>query len=207
MITSHPPELARTPRYCPRCDRDAPAGAALCPRCGERARDQAACPICDRPWRLEAGASCPKHDVALVPWAEHQESAAPDPEAAGGWVTVARFRHTLAAEPPRIRLEAEGIPTFLDGARMGANALHNPAKGGVGLMVPRALEADARVVLDQSWAPVRTPDDDLDEAWDSLEPPPRLAHLRPGPALAVGLVALTALPFLWEIWLWLRQVL
>jgi hypothetical protein len=194
---SHP---AGTPAYCPRCDRDVPAGAALCPRCGERAREQGVCPICERSWRLAAGASCPKHDLPLVSWAEHREGTTPDPQAAGGWVMVARFRHTLAAEPPRIRLEAEGIPTFLDGARMGSNALHNPARGGVGLMVPRGLEADARVVLDQSWGPVPTPDDDLENAWDDLEPRPRHGL---GPLLTALLVAQLALPLVYFLWTWL----
>jgi hypothetical protein len=124
------PTLGPVQRFCPRCEGDVPAGTELCPACGERAQDQAVCSICERAWNLAEGTPCPKHDVPLVAWSEHDEATRPPDDIASGWVTIARFRHTIAAEPPRIRLEAEGIPTFLDGARMGANALHNPGGRG-----------------------------------------------------------------------------
>jgi hypothetical protein len=79
-------------------------------------------------------------------------------------VTVRSFPHTVAANAARIRLEAEGIPTFLSGARMAESVAYQVATGGVKLQVPRALLADARVLLAQSWAPPFA-DEDLD-AWE-----------------------------------------
>lgn len=198
MIT----DRVAVPRYCPHCDGEVPAEVALCPRCGERAQDQGVCAVCERAWHLPEGALCPKHDVPLLSWTAHREATAPPEDIASGWVTIARFRHTNAAEPPRIRLEAEGIPTFLDGARMGANAMHNPARGAVSLMVPRDLEADARVILDQSWAPIPLPDDDLEDAWDDLAPSRGL-----GIAAIVGFSTafVFALPLLHALWTWLRS--
>lgn len=202
MTLDPAPTVAPVDRFCPRCEGDVPAGMALCPRCGERAQDQAVCPICERAWNRAEGTLCPKHDVPLLAWSEHREATMPPEDIASGWVTIARFRHTIAAEPPRIRLEAEGIPTFLDGARMGQNALHNPARGGVSLMVPRDLAADARVVLDQSWAPIRTPDDDLDDDWEEFEPSRRGGI---GQIIVVGLIAQIVLPLLYVLGMWLRS--
>ncbi len=203
MVIERATARAAAPRFCPRCDGDVPAGVALCPRCGERGQDQGVCAICERAWHLPEGALCPKHDVPLLGWVAHREAVAPPEDVASGWVTIARFRHTMAAEPPRIRLEAEGIPVFLDGARMGANALHNPARGAVSLMVPRDLEADARVVLDQSWAPIALPDDDLEDAWDDLAPS-RGAGI--GAIVALSTAFVFALPLLHAIWTWLRSL-
>jgi hypothetical protein len=159
------------PRFCPRCRREAAAESELCEHCGERVVDQGYCPVCVRFWRLEAPAPCPKHDLPLEP-------APPRPEfpAAGKghlkWVTVGTFADTLQAEAPRIRLEAEGIPTFLEGARMGGGAMYHVAIGGVKLQVPQALASDARILLSQSWSPAVVPGDDLDDAWDDLAPEP-----------------------------------
>jgi hypothetical protein len=86
-------------------------------------------------------------------------------------VTVQTFADTLAAQAPRLRLEAEGIPTFLEGARMGGRSMYLVATGGVKLQVPQSLAADARVLLSQTWSPLPH-HDDLDDAWDDLAPEP-----------------------------------
>ena len=65
---------------------------------------------------------------------------------------MGRFADTLACQPPRIRLEAEGIPTMIDGARMGDRSMYQVATGGVRLRVPEDLAADARVILAQTWS-------------------------------------------------------
>jgi len=89
------------------------------------------------------------------------------------WVTVAKFPHSLAAAAARIRLEAEDIPTFLEGERMGSPAMYRVATGGVKLQVPAEFAADARVLLSQDWSlPSDDFDDDLDEAWDDPSPEP-----------------------------------
>jgi hypothetical protein len=164
---------AGPPRYCPRCRLDAEPGAALCDGCGERLEDQSYCPVCESYWRLPAKSPCPKHEVPL-------EEGPPEPEfphpGKGGarWVTVGTFADALKAEAPRIRLEAEGIPTFLEGARMGSPAMYHVATGGVKLQVPQPLAADARVLLSQTWAPEAL-GDDLDDAWEELGPEPGAA--------------------------------
>jgi hypothetical protein len=86
-------------------------------------------------------------------------------------VTVATYPDVLQADAPRLRLEAEGIPTFLEGERMGRNTIYQVATGGVKLQVPDAQLADARVLLSQVWT---SPDDneDLDDAWEDLAPEP-----------------------------------
>jgi hypothetical protein len=82
---------------------------------------------------------------------------------------VAVFARPADAEAPRLRLEAEGIPTFLDGERAGS--LQHPALSAVRLQVPGDLLPDARVLLAQNWSPV-VPPDDLDEAGEEIEPDP-----------------------------------
>jgi hypothetical protein len=127
------------------------------------------CHVCERFWTLPSGGSCPKHETALEP----AESLLPTESAIARtrWVTVGRFTDALRAEPPRIRLEAEGIPTFIEGERMGSHSMYHVATGGVKLQVPDTLVADARVLLAQSWSPPQ-PDDDLEDAWDDLGPEP-----------------------------------
>jgi hypothetical protein len=49
--------------------------------------------------------------------------------------------------------------------------MYHVATGGVKLQVPQPLEADARVLLAQSWSPA-VADDDLDDAWEELAPEP-----------------------------------
>ena len=107
---------------------------------------------------------CPKHDVVL----ESDESGRALHTSSGNpvsWVTVTRFPHSLAAEAARIRLEAEGIPTFVEGERMGSPAMYQVATNGVKLQVPTELVDDARVILTQSWS---IPGDDAD-AEDDLD--------------------------------------
>ena len=165
MNSPSPPAELR-PRFCPRCNCAGPADKALCPECGDWLADQGYCPICHARWRLPEGAPCPKHDVAL-----EADPPEPDTSAAGAdWVTVATFSLLGEAEARRLRLEAEGIPTFLDGHRMGMNSIYAGATGGIKLQVPRALTADARVLLAQSWTP--PPEDELEDAWDDLGPEP-----------------------------------
>jgi len=84
---------------------------------------------------------------------------------------VGTFDDAMKAEAPRIRLESEGIPTFLEGERMGSMSMYQVATGGVKLQVPQPLLADARILLRQSWSSV-VEDDELDDAWDELAPDP-----------------------------------
>lgn len=167
--------MTRTPlqararlRFCSRCNRDAPSDASLCPDCGDPLANRGFCPVCLDTWRLSEGSPCPKHEIPLA--ASPPDPTPADSDAGGmDWVTVATYNLPGAVEPRRLRLEAEGIPTFLDGSRMGDNAVYAVATGGIKLQVPRALAADARVLLAQSWA-LPASDDDLDEAWDDLAP-------------------------------------
>lgn len=165
------------PRFCPSCKQDRRPGDRLCPRCGGPVALQGYCSICEGYWRLEPGKPCPKHELPL-------EAESPLPltelQAVTAWVTVASFGKPVEAEARRLRLEAEGIPTFLDGARMGANSLYEVATGGIKLQVPRDLVAEARVLLAQTWSsPFK---DDLDDAWEDLAP-------EPGAAMVEGLAA------------------
>jgi hypothetical protein len=112
---------------------------------------QGYCPVCEDYLRLPAGVLCPKHDLPL------ETQAPPRPRLDDGgkplrWVTIARYPDTQAADAPRIRLEAEGIPTFIDGERMGARSMYHVATGGVKLKVPESLATDARILLSQTWS-------------------------------------------------------
>ncbi len=170
------PILRTEPRYCPQCNREADPGASLCRHCGDQLLEQGYCPICEQFWLREVGTSCPKHDVALG--GEPFDADFPGKREPGShWVTVKTFGDAPEAEAVRIRLEAEGIPTFLEGARMGSRSMYLVATGGVKLQVPQALVAEARVLLSQSWAPVVN-DDDLDDAWDELAPEPGAGRRR-----------------------------
>ena len=158
------------PSYCGRCGREGTPGADLCKECGETLLLQGYCAVCERFWRLPEGAHCPKHDLALAEGPLPQKPAFGEDDAID-WVTVGSFANPMEAEARRLRLEAEGIPTFLDGARMGANAIYAVATGGIKLQVPRALIPEARVLLSQSCAIPAHPDD-LEDAWDELAPDP-----------------------------------
>ena len=159
------------PRYCPRCRVDGPAEGPLCRECGETLRDQGYCPICEGFWKLDPGAECPKHDVELIDEAPRPE-AFDLPGERASLVTVATYSHPNQANAPRIRLEAEGIPTFLDGERIAGNTLYQVATGGVRLQVP-VLARLGRPDLDRAdLVPPAEADDDLDDAWDELAPEP-----------------------------------
>jgi hypothetical protein len=123
---------------------------------------QGYCPVCEDYWRLAVDVSCPKHDVPL----EAGPPSASERIAAGrsiSWVTVHVFPDTLAAAVPQSRLEAEGIPTFLEGARMGSPGMYRVATGGVKLQVPSDQAAEARIILSQSWSLPSDDDADFDD--------------------------------------------
>ncbi len=153
------PNLAELPRYCPDCGR--PGGRAesdLCEHCGATLIVQGYCPVCESRLCGPVGSPCPKHDVELL--ADDPDLSPPPTSGASvSWSTVRRFPATMAAAAARIRLEAEGIPTFVEGERMGTPAI-------VKLQVPAELTAEARIILDQGWD---WPADDLDPEDDPLE--------------------------------------
>jgi hypothetical protein len=173
--------LDDTPRFCPDCGRAAGETVGdLCRNCGSSLAIQGYCPICEGRVRRRIGELCPKHDVKLLADDAEERPRLPDGSAIS-WVTVRRFPDSLAVAGARIRLEAEGIPTFVEGERMGAPTMYRVATGGVKLQVPAELAADARVILDQSWS---WPDEDLgladdapdDEGHDELPPEPDRAR-------------------------------
>jgi len=164
-----PPNQKKTssalgPRYCPKCrlaERDDSDGR-LCRECGESLILQGYCPVCEDHWRLGVGALCPKHDVVL----EASSPSSSEPITSGpstSWVTVTVFPNSLAAAVPRTRLEAEGIPTFVEGERMGGLGMYNVATRGVKLQVPANRVADARIILSQSWSLPSDEKADFDE--------------------------------------------
>lgn len=157
------------PLFCTRCRRDADDRSPLCPHCGETRQSQGFCTVCEGYWRLPEGTDCPKHDLPLQAVRPLDESLLPLGERVE-WITIGRFGHPMQAEAPRLRLEAEGIPTFVDGSRMGDHSIYQVATGGVQLQVPRPLVHEARVLLAQSWAPIPLDDDDLVDAWEELGP-------------------------------------
>jgi hypothetical protein len=142
------------PRFCKNCGCAAADNleSKLCPECGDLLYPQGYCEVCERHWCLPKGAKCPKHDLVL--------RARPQPAALGEvrgdsikWVTVGRFPTDVAAAGARIRLEAEDIPTFLEGERMAGLGAYSVATGGLKLQVPEHLVADARIILSQRWGP------------------------------------------------------
>jgi len=152
MVRRKRNDSAAAPWFCPRCRKAAPADLdrRLCPECGDTVIPQGFCPVCERFWLLPVGVSCPKHEVELaLPESSHGNSASRQKV---DWVTVMVFPHTLAAIAPRIRLEAEGIRTFLDGQRMGEPGMHHAAPGGVKLKVPADQLDDASRVLSHDWS-------------------------------------------------------
>ncbi|WP_435016714.1 hypothetical protein TA3x_004288 [Tundrisphaera sp. TA3] len=172
-MTTHDPAAGPNsdaiPRFCPRCGAGAKPGTdpELCPQCGDRLANQGYCPTCEDFWKLHAGYPCPKHEVELLDDPPRDEFIGDRSKL----VTVATYPHPNQANAPRIRLEAEGIPTFLDGERMAGNIYYQVATGGVRLMVPADLASQARILIDQTWAPAK-PEDDTEDAWDDLAPEP-----------------------------------
>jgi len=141
------------PRICPKCRlviNDDTAGS-LCPDCGATTYPQGYCPVCEDYIRLPVGALCPKHDVELEAGIPPSINSIALGEAVS-WVTIVVLPDSLAAAAPRIRLEAEGIPTFLEGERMGSPGMYRQATGGVKLQVPSDQAAEARIILSQSWS-------------------------------------------------------
>jgi hypothetical protein len=191
------------PGFCPDCGHKGAEASpgTLCERCGAALVLQGYCPICESRWRLAVGALCPKHDVELLA----DEPGSPTDPARGrpiSWVTVTRFPHSLAAAAARIRLEAEGIPTFVEGERMGSPSMYRVATGGVKLQVPADLAGEARVILSQSWSvPGDEGDDDFDfdDVGDDRAPAPSSI---PGWALEALIILVLAGPAL--IWLLMR---
>ena len=194
-------EVTEIPKFCPRCRRDARPDTTLCEACGERLIEQGYCSVCEHFWRLPARSLCPKHEIEL------EESPPPAEFSAAGvdaerWVTVGTFSDAMKVEALRIRLEAEGIPTFLEGARMGSPAMYTVATGGVKLQVPQALVPDARVLLSQSWSAVVEPGDDLDDAWDELAPQPGASM---DAVVEITLLVLVVGPVLLALFAWLTH--
>ncbi len=64
-------------------------------------------------------------------------------------VTVSRFLSPLEADLALSRLQAEGVPSFLQDANtVSINWLYAPALGGIRLQVPCEWEAKAREILE-----------------------------------------------------------
>ena len=173
-------EDGRSPTFCPRCRADGRPSGGLCGECGEGLMPRGYCPTCEAAWKRPIGDPCPKHDQPL--------EDPPPPTSLGlpgqvddRWTTVATYGHPNEANAPRIRLEAEGIPTFLDGARVAGSTLYQVATGGARLQVPESLLPAARVILAQVWAATPAPaspdaaasdHEDDDDPWAGLAPEP-----------------------------------
>ncbi|MGC8642032.1 MAG: hypothetical protein ACP5XB_19375 [Isosphaeraceae bacterium] len=147
------PQARHAPRFCPRCrvsfaDVSDPS---ICPSCGDVLIPQGYCPVCEDYWLLPVETACPKHDLpldAIGPPRPLLDGEGKPPR----WTTVAHYGDSQSADAPRIRLEAEGIPTFVEGERMGARSMYHVATGGVLLKVPDTMAHDARIILSQTWS-------------------------------------------------------
>lgn len=167
------PATEPEPTFCPRCRASGEPGRVLCVDCGEPVIARGHCATCEGFWKLPVGADCPKHDTPLDPAPPPPPSAGDPGHRAGRWVTVASYVHPNEANAPRIRLEAEGVPTFLDGERVACASFSQVATGGVHLQVPESLASTARILLDQTWAaPVDPLDEEDDDPWAGLAPEP-----------------------------------
>jgi hypothetical protein len=206
MSDEKPITISTAPRFCPDCGRSGgwSSQGPLCDHCGATLATQGYCPVCESRLRRRIGALCPKHDVELLP-DEGEPPRIPFRDSAVSWVTVKRFPDTLAASGARIRLDAEGIPTFLEGERMGAPAMYRVATGGVKLQVPAELAADARVILSQDWSwPSDELDSDEDRAIDEDGLPPAEADYRRRLLIEVTLVLSLAIPLIAALLAYLR---
>lgn len=181
------PDLADPPAFCPRCGVARKPGGALCAECGDRLIEQGYCGVCERFWLRRVGDPCPKHEIPL--------ETGPAAGLAPGyvdWVTIASYAQPIQAQAPRIRLEAEEIPTFLEGEHVASHGAYHVATGGVRLQVPAELADEARVILSQTWShPIE--DDDLDDAWDELAPEPGARRRAVMRALIVLILLMPAL--------------
>lgn len=154
------------PLFCGRCRRAKGRDTRLCDACGETLRPQAYCPVCEG-WKLAApGHVCPKHEIELL---EGPAGLTLDPSASR-LVTIATYGLPGQAHGPRLRLEAEGIPAFLQGQRMGDHAIYQVATGGVTMQVPEQFADEARILLAQTWSPPKADLDDPDDPWEGLAP-------------------------------------
>lgn len=153
------------PRFCPGCNRPRRSPHSdLCPECGDRLESQGYCPVCESYWPLPAGEPCPKHELPLASDRPEPVHPVADGERID-WTTVETYALPFQAEAARLRLDAEAIPTLLDGYRMGTNTAYHVATGGIRLQVPRAFLQDARILLSQSWSVPADEDEDEDD-WD-----------------------------------------
>jgi hypothetical protein len=153
--------------FCSRCRRDRSHEDRMCSECGETLAAQGFCEICDQFWIMPVGSVCPKHDSRLESGPAKVESPFA-PGESPRWTTVGVYDHALHAGGPRLRLEAEGIPTFLDGERMGDH--HAVASGGgVRLQVPGRWAEHAHGLLN-SPRPVADADDWDDDVDQPQEP-------------------------------------
>ena len=162
------------PSYCPRCRDSGESHQGLCRMCGEAMQLCGFCPTCEAFWKHPVGVLCPKHDLELE---IAPPPASPLGQAAECWVTIATYSHPNEASGPRIRLEAEGISTFLDGARIAGSTLYQVATGGARLQVPNSQADAARILLAQAWSIKLDPEDpsslgDDDDPWAGLGPDP-----------------------------------
>jgi ribosomal protein S27AE len=205
MNEETPTTLDTAPRFCPDCGRAAGDSAErrLCERCGSTLVIQGYCPICESRVRRRIGELCPKHDVQLLADDVEEQPRLPDGSPIS-WVTVKRFPDSLAVAAARIRLEAEGISTFVEGERMGAPTMYRVATGGVKLQVPTDYVAEARVILSQDWS---WPDEELGLKEDDPPPPDVPPHEADSPrafliefivvlTLAIPLIA-AAVAYFW----------
>ena len=188
------PDLEGWPRSCLRCPRKPTTLAELCPHCGEPTFAMGYCPICEDRWPLPIGTPCPKHEVDLGP-PPVRSGPLGKPGESTKLVTLGRFANPGRVEALRIRLEAEGITTFLQGERMGSMSMYQVATGGMTLQVPEALAPEARIIQSQTWAdPIE--DDELDDAWEELGPEPGaegVEVLRGLALLALGITSVAIL--------------
>ncbi len=187
------PPADTSPTFCPLCRKPGNADSELCAECGETLIPQGFCPTCEAHWRLPSGDDCPKHELPLLAERPPLPASLQQAEVIN-WVPVASFALPFEAEAARIRLDAEGIPAFLDGLRMGMTYSH-PISGGIKLQVPREMQQEARVLLSQSWA-APFDDEEEEEAIDWEETPGqvetdwRAAVLGWGTLLVLALIVL-----------------
>ncbi|GIW87401.1 MAG: hypothetical protein KatS3mg108_1725 [Isosphaeraceae bacterium] len=154
----------------------------LCPVCGDPTHARGYCRVCEAYCDAPSGSLCSKHEIELEP-AEPEPIVLP-PRSWGDWITVARFPYVSLAIAPRLRLEAEGIPTFLDGERVAAEVAYTLATGGVRLQVPRSMADRARALLGAG-------------AEAAIERPAGRGHWRIATATLAVLLALVAAVVIW----------
>ncbi len=202
------------PGFCSRCRKSFPESfeKATCPACGDELIRQGYCPVCESYLALPVGVLCPKHDLPLDAM-EPPRIQFGVPGEPVHWVTVCHFANSLAAQAPRIRLEAEGIPTFVDNERMGSPSMYHVATGGVRLKVPDTLASEARVILSQTWSALAAeldldPEDEDDHEAKQPDPAAQIETLNEDTSLpqavlfllAVGLPALFLAYLLLSYW-------